>query len=283
MKILKILSSAVLVTAGLAALGASANAAAIPVADPYFNMFPTVPTIFAPNGIPQQTVGTTADTYLIFKFCGPGCQFADDNIVGWTASDTFNSSKAAVAGQYQIGTLPSSRFKTDPMIDAKTPEPIVVREQNATISQVVSTKAVAGVTYTLNVDMGFPTDQGDYGQVQLIVGNEKPVIATPLASDGLAEKAMELTGNWYDFQATYTATAADAGAPIDINLWSLNHGQGFSYFGDVRLTDSFAVADPPGAPEPATWAMMLLGFGGMAGIAAFRRSSGRRSAVGQVA
>src|SRR5277367_2219289 len=83
-----------------------------------------------PNGIPQQTVGTTADTYLIFKICGPGCEFADDNIVGWTASDTFNSAKSAVAGQFQIGTLPSTRFKTDPMINAATPEPIVVREQN---------------------------------------------------------------------------------------------------------------------------------------------------------
>jgi hypothetical protein len=63
MKILKIFSSAMFCAAGLAALGAKANAAIIPVADPYFDMFPTVPTIFAPTG---QTVGTTANTYLIF-------------------------------------------------------------------------------------------------------------------------------------------------------------------------------------------------------------------------
>jgi PEP-CTERM motif len=169
------------------------------------------------------------------------------------------------------------------MINATTPEPIVVREQNATISQVVSTPALAGVTYTLDVDMGFPTDLGDFGQVQLIVGNEAPVIATPLASLGLTEKQMELTGNWFDFEASFTATAADAGAPIEIVLWSLNHGQGFSYFGDVRLTDSLSVSSPVDTPEPATWAMMLIGFGGMAGVAAVRRSLRQRSAVGQLA
>ena len=108
------------------------------------------------------------------------------------------------------------------------------------------------------------------------------MIATPLG--GIAEKDMELPGNWYDFEASYTATAADAGAPIDIVLWSLNNGKGFSYFGNVRLTDSLSVSIPVGTPEPATWAMMLIGFGGMAGVAAIRRRSLRqRSAVGQAA
>jgi HpiC1 cyclase/PEP-CTERM motif len=276
MKILKIFSSAMFCAAGLAALGAKANAAIIPVVDPHFDMFPTVNTIF--NGM---TVGTTANTYLVFKFCGTGCQFADDNIVGWTSSGTYGPG-AIVSGQFQIGST-TNRFNGPPMINATTPEPIVVREQNATVSQVVSTPAVAGVTYTLDVDMGFPLDLGDFGKVELIVGNEKPVIATPLASLNLTEKQMELTGNWYDFEASYTASAADAGAPIEILLWSLNNGAGFSYFGNVRLTDSLSVSTPVGTPEPATWAMMLIGFGGMAGVAAVRRSLRQRSAVGQLA
>ena len=46
MKMLKILSSAMFCAAGLAALGAKANAAVVPVADPYFDMFPTVATNF---------------------------------------------------------------------------------------------------------------------------------------------------------------------------------------------------------------------------------------------
>jgi len=91
--------------------------------------------------------------------------------------------------------------------------------------------------------------------------------------------------NWYDFEASYTATAADAGDPIEIFLSSLNNGQGFTYWADVRLTDSLSVSTPVATPEPATWAMMLIGFGGMAGVAAVRRRSllRQRSAVGQLA
>src|SRR4029077_2447775 len=123
--------------------------------------------------------------------CGTGCRFADDNIVGWTSSGTF--APGIVSGQWQIGST-KAMFKGDPMINATTPEPIVVREQNATVSQVVSPTAIPGVTYTLDVDMGFPVTLGDFGEVQLIVGNEKPVIATPLASLNMTEKQMELTG-----------------------------------------------------------------------------------------
>jgi hypothetical protein len=267
MKILKIFSSAMFCAAGLAALGAKANAAVIPVADPYFDEFPA---------------GQTANSYENLKFCGTGCQFADKPVVGWTASGTF--APGIVSGQYQIGTLPSTRFNTDPMINATTPELTVERAQNASVSQVVSTTALPGVTYTLNVDLGFAKDAVDKGFVELIVGNKKPVFATPLAALNLTQNQMQETGNWYDFQASYTATAADAGAPIEIFLSSLNNGQGFTYWADVRLTDSLAAVDPVATPEPAIWAMMLIGFGGMAGVAAVRRRSLRqRSAVGQLA
>jgi hypothetical protein len=275
---LKILSSVMLCAAGLAALDAQANAATITVTDPYFNEFPTVDTKF--NGV---TVGTTAATYLYFKICGPGCAFADDNVVGWTPSSTFGP---GVSGQYQIGTLPSSRFNSDPMINATTPEPIVVRAQNASESQIVAPKAVAGVTYTLDVDLGFAKDAEDKALVSIVIGNDKSALAIPLGSTPLTAKGIEaqeqFTGNWYDYETSYTATAADAGDPIEILLSSLNFGQGFSYFADVRLTDSLPAVDPVAAPEPATWAMMLIGFGGMAGVAV-RRSFRRRSAVGQLA
>lgn len=82
---------------------------------------------------------------------------------------------------------------------------------------------------------------------------------------------MQQSGNWYDFQASYTATNGDAGKPIEILLSSLTHGFGFALFGNVRLTNSLPTGDAPAAPEPATWAMMLIGLGGMAGAAAVRR------------
>jgi hypothetical protein len=238
-------------------------------------MFPTVDTIF--DG--QYTAGTTAATYLLFKTCGTGCAFADDNVVGWTASGTF--SPGIVSGQWQIGSV-TNNFNGDPLINGTTPEPIVERAQNAALSQVVSTTAVAGVTYTLDVDLGFEKTNVDHGTIQLIVGNDASPLAIPLASLGLTENQMQETGNWYDFETSYTATAADAGAPIEIVLSSENHGQGFAFFADVRLTDSLASVDPLATPEPATWAMMLIGFAAMAGVAV-RRSVQQRKIAGQLA
>jgi PEP-CTERM motif len=274
MKILRILSSAMLCVAGLAALGASAKADIIPVVDPYFDQFPTVPTIF--NG---QTVGTTAATYLYFS-CGGTCRFADDNVVGWTSSETYDLPHA-LSGQVQIGN--STDFNAPP------PEPIVERDINATISQVVSTAALVGVTYTLDVDLGFGLDKRpDDASVYLIVGSNQSKVAIPLGSNTLTapgiEAQMQGSGNFYDFQTSYTATSADAGDPITIVLSSITgNTTPTAYFADVRLVDSLSSVNPLATPEPATWAMMLIGFGGMAGVAAVRRSSRRRSAAGQLA
>jgi hypothetical protein len=272
MNFVKTLNSAVFCAAILAGLGAKANAEAVPVVDPYFDMFPTVPTNFA-----GFTVGPGAPYPYLFFPCGTGCAFADDNIVGWTSSSTF---KPGYSGQWQTGVPQTTNtFKTDPLIDGTTPEPIVARAINATISQVVSTTALAGVTYTLDVDLGFSETQLDKASVFLVVDGHQ-VLATPAPSDGLTLAAMQNTGNWYDFEASYTAAAADAGKPIEILLSSMTNGMGWGWFGNVRLTDSLTAVDPLATPEPATWAMMLLGFGGIAGVAAVRR---RRSAAVQLA
>ena len=45
--------------------------------------------------------------------------------------------------------------------------------------------------------------------------------------------------------------------------------------GANSLSDLFKPgAIPSGVPEPSTWAMMLLGFGGLAGAGAYRRKLG---------
>lgn len=273
MSFLKTLNSAAFCAAVLAGLGGSADAAVVPVVNQYFDQFPTAPSIF--DGV--FPVGTTAATYLWFKTCGTGCAFADDNVVGWTSSSTFGP---GISGQWQTGVPQNAlTFKTDPLIGGTTAEPIVLRAINATVSQVVSTQAVAGVTYTLNVDLGFDITHADNASVILEV-NGNQVVANAAPSDGLTRAQMQLSGNWYDFEASYTATAADAGKPIEILLSSMTNGMGWGWFGNVQLTDSLTgpVLDPPAAPEPATWAMILIGFGGMAGAAAVRR---RRSAAVQ--
>jgi hypothetical protein len=280
MKILTILGSALFCTAGLAALGASAEANIIPVADPYFDQFPAGPTNL--NGL---MVGPGTPYPYLYLSCGGTCRFTDANVVGWTSSGTYDEAHGIVSGQWQIGDQ-TDFFNGPPIIaGTSTPEPIVVRDINATISQVVSTTALAGVTYTLDVDLGFNLGpRQDLGDVYLVVGGHQSLAATPLPSDDLTRAQMQGSGNWYDFQTTYTATSADAGAPIEILLSSLTgNATPTAWFADVRLTDSLSSVNPFATPEPATWAMMLLGFSGMAGVAGVRRSLQRRSAVGHLA
>jgi hypothetical protein len=268
MKILKIFSSAMFCAAGLAALGGNANAAVIPVANSDFSQFPA---------------GQTAASYMNFG-CGVGCAFDDNNTVGWMQSATRSAS--ADAGQWLIGPVPSTNntFNADPLINGTTPEPIVMRGINASIWQTVIPTAQQGVTYTLDADLGFEHFAPDRGQLFLVVGSDQTK-AIPLASYGLTQNQMQESGNWYDFEASFTATAADAGDPIEILFVSnTTPGDGFGFFGNVRLTDSLSVSTPVATPEPATWAMMLIGFGGMVGVAAVRRRSllRQRSAVGQL-
>ena len=246
MNFLKALNSVVFCAAVLGALGARANAEVVPVVNPDFDEFPAAPSIF--DGL--YPVGTTAATYLWFKTCGTGCAFADDNVAGWTSSSTFGP---GISGQWQTGVPQNAlTFKTDPLIGGTTPEPIVLRAINATVSQVVSTQAVAGVTYTLNVDLGFDITHADNASVILEVDGHQ-VVANAAPSDSLTRAQMQLSGNWYDFEASYTATAADAGAPIEILLSSMTNGNGWGCFGNVRLTDSLTepvwTRRPPRSPR----------------------------------
>ena len=133
------------------------------------------------------------------------------------------------------------------MVNATTPEPIVLRAINATASQIVSTPIVAGATYTLDVDLGFEKFDYDEASVFLSVDGHQ-VTATPLASYHLTQDQMQMTGNWYDFQASYTATSTDADGSIEILLSSLTNGRGYGFFGDVRLTELIARFGFTGGP-----------------------------------
>ena len=179
--------------------------------------------------------------------CGAACDYSyGDPIPGWTSAGQF--------GQFQPGP-PATLAYFNYVPDGVT----VAYSNGGTISQTVGATAVAGVTYTLNVDVGFRHDYPDLGTVALMVGGNT-IFANGASPQG--------SGTWADWTASYTATGADAGGPISIVLTS---GGAQSDWDNVRLTSG-------AVPEPATWAMMLVGFGGLGAAMRSRRKQAAAAA-----
>jgi hypothetical protein len=95
--------------------------------------------------------------------------------LGWVSGVTF--ARTALSGQWQIGQA------TNVFNAGASPEPIVLRDINTTVSQTIAgVTAQAGVTYTLNIDLGFGKGNEDLGNAELWIGG-KEVIASPAAGD----------------------------------------------------------------------------------------------------
>lgn len=213
------LLGATLVLTG-AILSSGANAVVIPVSNASFEILP--------EG------GLTAG------MCGAGCSWSNGPIPDWNI--------AVSGGQFQPGVSSGTLTYFNSVPDGLT----VAYTNDGAISQTVSTTAVAGVTYVLQVDVGFRKDFQDPGTVLLgINGNFVPATGT----------ALQLSGDWSTYTASYTATAADAGKPITISLDSPNIQGDWD---NVRLS---------AVPELSTWMMLLLGFAGV-GFAGYRRKAG---------
>ncbi len=171
--------------------------------------------------------------------CGAGCSFSTSAIPGWVNSGGTN-------GQFQPGSSSGNFAYFDYVPDGAT----VAYTNGGSIVQTLTATAVAGHTYSLFTDFGVRHDVGNPGSITLSIG------ATNIGASG----AYPTSGTWSTYSAVYTATAADAGAAITVTLGS-SGGQGD--FDNVRVTDT-------AVPEPATWALMLTGFG-LVGAATRRR------------
>ena len=175
-----------------------------------------------------------------FSDCGSGCLYtfaSNGDVPGWVRSPFSDTGLFRPAVPLRFNSVPDG---------------ITVAYSNAgSLSQTVGATAEASVTYILQVMIGLRNDGfANPGTASLIVGGNT-VLATGVAPT---------PGNWSPFTASYTATLADNGSPITILLNSADPQGGWDM---VSLT---------AVPEPATWAMLIVGFG-MVGFAARRRKA----------
>lgn len=162
--------------------------------------------------------------------CGPGCSFsAGTPIPGWTST--------GATGQFQSGNPANTTY-----FSFLPDGPTSAYSNGGTISQVLGITAVAGQIYTLTLAFGRRFDVFDPTATAVLNVGGNLVTASGIGPT---------PGNWSTYTASYAATASDAGKAISVVL-NANTGQG--NWDNVNVSVG-------AVPEPATWALMILGFG----------------------
>lgn len=139
----------------------------------------------------------------------------------------------------------------------------------------LGTLAQSNITdWTLDLNDGISTFtlSGTANSQRLLIGSGLTASATGLFFDFSGNSVMlfqnPTIGSGKNFLC-FTATFLCGGGTNGTSIAVLPAGRGYSLQQGVQQVATFAVA---GVPEPATWAMMLAGFG-MIGFAARRRQS----------
>jgi hypothetical protein len=197
--------------------------------------------------------GTTPGANCAFFSGGVPCLFnANTTIDQWTQNSPGNN------GLVQLNHPGPNGF-----FDVAIPDGIQYAYSNGgTIRQTVGSFVTAGLTYTLQVDVGLRKSFPFLGIVQLLIGDPNGVFDTYTAT-GTAPAV----GGWSTYTATYVANAADVGKAITINLVSTAAQASFD---NVRLNDSTSTSGPgpSGIPEPSTYALLATG---LAALIRFRK------------
>lgn len=187
--------------------------------------------------------------------CPPGCSYSwNVAIPGWSVLGL----GSFIYGQIQPGgPLPNSQYNSIPAGDPTLGFIIGTGD----IYQTVSATIVAGLTYTLQVDVGNPTVSGvtsptsNFDTIKLLAGN---LPTSPVIASGFATPAQ---GGFATATATYVSPANDpnAGQPLTIVLESFNGVISIrADYDNVRLSNNAGVA---ATPEPGSVVLVGLTFG----------------------
>jgi hypothetical protein len=175
--------------------------------------------------------------------CGGSCAYDEGlPIAGWNTTGSY--------GQWITGGFDGNPSAIDGNVLAFS--------DSGAISQTVAS-AIAGETYTLQVDVLHRTDDPIGAMVQIEIGGV--VVGTaPIVDNG--------PGTWANWTATATATPAEAGKPVAILLTTTGIGQGD--WDNVRMTGS-------AVPEPGTTLLLGLGLAGLVALWWCGKQGGRAS------
>jgi hypothetical protein len=218
------LALATLVIAGAALVSTNADAGTITVLNPSFEL--------SPGGNLSTPLPLTAG-------CGAaaGCSYNSGSIPDWNLTGS--------GGLFEPGN--------NTVFFSLVPNGVTVAYANSgAVWQTVVNSMVAGVTYTLDVYVGFRTDMADDSLVGLQVGNNYLSGSFVSTSAGL-----QGSGTWGLYTTSLTATPADAGQILSVVLAETG-GQGD--YDEVSVSAN---------PLPSTWTMLIAGFVGLFGFLAF--------------
>jgi hypothetical protein len=147
-----------------------------------------------------------------------------------------------------------------------TPTPNIAYTDSGGIYQTLGVTAIAGDTYTFTVYGGLNKQITPYAAGYLEIGYDGTAAQTANAVELLAEPTTSYTaysGDWVLDSVSFKVPADLGGYDLQIVLF--NNGGGQGDFSDPTLSYTTPT------PEPATWTMLIVGFGALGGVLRARR------------